>query len=204
MTQDNKDSVQKEQPAAAPDPKQAAAERAARVAAARRAREGAAEEAKPKRAPSPIEPAVRAALADLGVEIDYSTDELVVRAPADKNVEVLRTLKTAPGLAFTYLRCLLAVDYIEELEVVYLISSLDHPHKVMVKVRVPGTEEPHLRSATSVWRGANWHEREAHDLFGIVFDGHPDMAPLLLFEGFEGRPLRKSYEIPDQQERLGD
>ncbi len=203
MTQDNKDPVQ--QPVAAqPDPKQAAAERAARVAAAKKAREGAAEEAKPKREPSPIEPAVRQALAAFNVEVDYSQDELVVRAAADRNVEVLQTLKTTPGLELTYLRCLLAVDYVQELEVVYLLSSLTHPHKVMVKVRLPGVEEPRLRSATAVWKGADWHEREAHDLFGIVFEGHPDMSPLLLYEGFEGHPLRKSYEIAEQQERLGD
>jgi NADH-quinone oxidoreductase subunit C len=205
MTTDNKDNVQqsRQAPAAQPDPKQAAAERAARVAAAKRAREGATEE-KPKREPSPLEPAVREALKDLGVEVDYSLDEMVVRAAPDRNVEVLRTLKTTVGLEFTYLRCLLAVDYVEELEVVYLLSSLKHPHKVMVKVRLPGVEEPHLRSATAVWHGADWHEREAHDLLGIVFDGHPDMSPLLLFEGFEGHPLRKSYEIAEQQERLGD
>jgi NADH-quinone oxidoreductase subunit C len=53
---------------------------------------------------------------------------------------------------------------------------------------------------TSVWRAADWYEREAHDLFGVHFEGHPDLSPLLLYEGFEGYPGRKEYPFNDYQE----
>ena len=69
----------------------------------------------------------------------------------------------------------------------------------MIKANVP-FEDPHLPSVTSVWRAAEWYEREAHDLFGVTFDGHPNLAPLLLYEGFEGYPGRKEYSFHEYQE----
>ena len=69
----------------------------------------------------------------------------------------------------------------------------------MVKTSV-SPEDPHLPSLMSVWPGADWYEREGHDLFGVAFDGHPNLAPLILYEGFDGYPGRKSYPINDYQE----
>ena len=64
----------------------------------------------------------------------------------------------------------------------------------MVKTSVP-PDAPSVPSIVSVWRGAGWYEREAHDLFGVAFEGHPDLSPLLLYEGFEGFPGRKSFPV---------
>ena len=63
---------------------------------------------------------------------------------------------------------------------------------MVIKVNLP-SDKPSVETVTSVWRGANWFEREAHDLFGVVFNGHPDLRPLLLYEGFEGFPGRKAF-----------
>mgnify|MGYP000607354304 CR=1 FL=1 len=68
-----------------------------------------------------------------------------------------------------------------------------------VRASVP-YEDPHLPSLISVWPGADWYEREGHDLFGVVFDGHPNLTPLILYEGFEGYPGRRSYPFHDYQE----
>ncbi|GIW11669.1 MAG: hypothetical protein KatS3mg061_2726 [Dehalococcoidia bacterium] len=101
---------------------------------------------------------------------------------------------TTPALAFDYLRCLSAVDYVDYMEVVYHLFSLRHRQKAVLKTRLV---EPHLEvdSVVAVWRGADWHEREAADLFGIVFRHHPHLKRLLLPDEFEGFPLRKSYPL---------
>jgi NADH-quinone oxidoreductase subunit C len=201
--------AEERQGGAAPEkpPEEAAAQERARrreealaqAAQRRRQREGAVQRSYE---PSPLEAQVRSALQGLASQIEYSLDELVARVPPDRVVEACRVLKETPGLEFAYLRCLSVVDYGEELEVLYHLSSLAHPHKAIVKARAPAAE-PRIPSAVSVWRGADWHEREAHDLFGVVFEGHPNLAPLLPYEGFEGFPLRKSYLVPEQQEVLG-
>jgi NADH-quinone oxidoreductase subunit C len=99
------------------------------------------------------------------------------------------------GLGFEYLNCLSGVDWPGEgeLEVVYNLSSLRHKHKAAVKVRVP-RDNPVVRSVVSIWKTANWHEREAYDLLGIHFEGHPDLRRILTSEDWVGHPLRKDYE----------
>ncbi len=121
-------------------------------------------------------------------------DEAVITVPAELVKETARTLHDQPELAFDYLRSLSAVDYVEYLEVVYHLWSTQHHQKMVMKVRL---EEPDLSldSVISVWRGADWHEREASDLFGIQFIGNPNPRRLLLAEEFEGFPLRKSYPL---------
>jgi len=116
---------------------------------------------------------------------------LVVVAPS-QSLELLGFLY---NLGFEYLNCLSGADWIEqgELEVIYNLSSLRHKHKAQVKVRVP-RGNPVVRSVVSFWKTANWHEREAYDLFGIRFEGHPDHRRILLSEDWVGYPLRKDYE----------
>ena len=114
-------------------------------------------------------------------------------------VDVCRTAKEDPRLAFKMLLCLTAVDYREYFQVVYLLLSLQHEQKLFIKTDVP-YDDPQLPSVTSVWRAADWYEREAHDLFGIVFSGHPSLNPLILYEGFEGFPARKEFPFNDYQE----
>lgn len=88
--------------------------------------------------------------------------------------------------------CASGVDRIEHFEVVYHLMSLSTNGLVGLKVLVP-KEDPHAPSLTGVWRGMDWHEREIFDLFGILFDGHPDLRRILLPDDWEGHPLRKDY-----------
>ena len=113
--------------------------------------------------------------------------------------DVCRILKEEPSLSFKLLLCLAGVDYKEYIQIVYVLLSLEHEHKLLIKTDVL-YDDLHLPTVTSVWRGADWYEREAHDLFGVVFDGHPNMAPLILYEGFEGYPGRKEHPFHDYQE----
>jgi NADH-quinone oxidoreductase subunit C len=69
-------------------------------------------------------------------------------------------------------------------------------HKIVLKVDVPA-DHPRCRSVEAVWKTANWHEREAFDLYGIVFEGHPDLRRILLPDDWEGYPLRKDYQVPE-------
>ncbi|MCZ7626643.1 MAG: NADH-quinone oxidoreductase subunit C [Candidatus Methylomirabilota bacterium] len=114
----------------------------------------------------------------------------------DKSYAILVALL---GMGFDYLNCLSAVDRIAsgEFEVVYNISTLSMPTKVLVRVRIP-REDPMIRSVAALWRTADWHEREAFDMMGIRFEGHPDLRRILLSEDWVGYPLRKDY----QDERL--
>ncbi|HCH09242.1 MAG TPA: NADH-quinone oxidoreductase subunit C, partial [Dehalococcoidia bacterium] len=77
--------------------------------------------------------------------------------------------------------------------------SLDKRHKLVVKANV-SPDDPVVPSLIDVWRGANWYERESHDLFGVSFAGHPNLVPLLLYEGFEGFPGRKNFPFHDYDE----
>src|SRR5262245_60573613 len=83
-------------------------------------------------------------------------------------------------------------------EVVYHLHSVERNLRVRVKCRIPG-DQPSIDSVTSVWRGANWYEREVFDLFGIQFRNHPNLTRILMPEGWEGHPLRKDYPITGQR-----
>ncbi len=136
-----------------------------------------------------------------GVEASFGTalDEVtVVVEPADVP-QVCRTAREDPALDFDYLRALSVVDYEERLEVNYHLLSLANRHKMVVKTNLP-PDTPRVPTVTGVWRGANWYEREGHDLFGVVFEGHPDLSPLLLYEGFEGHPGLKSFPFHEYDE----
>ena len=142
------------------------------------------------------------AFAIYGVDVGAAIDEVVCRVPVDHVVEVCRQLKDEPGFAFDYLRLLTVVDYVEqdgEFEVVYHLYSLGNHHKMMLKARTP-EGRPSVPSVTGVWRGADWYEREMHDLFGVDFPGHPNLVPLVLPDDFEGYPGRKSYPLNDYEE----
>lgn len=112
---------------------------------------------------------------------------------------VCRVAKTDPTLDCKMLLCLTAVDYEEYFQMVYFLQSLSHEQTLVLKTDVP-YETPKLPTVTSVWAAAEWYEREAHDLFGVEFEDHPDMSPLLLYEGFEGYPGRKEFPLHDYQE----
>ena len=138
-------------------------------------------------------------LKDFHPEIGASHDIPQVKVNSQDIIQVCGLLKEDPRLSFKLLLCLTAVDYKEYLQMVYVLLSIEHEHKLIIKADVP-YDDPRISTVSFIWRGANWYEREAHDLFGIVFDGHPQMEPLILYEGFEGYPGRKEYAFHDYQE----
>ena len=139
------------------------------------------------------------ALEGIDAEIGASAGEALVTVKPEDVPTVCRLGKETPDLDFDYLRCLSVVDYVDRLEVVYHLFSVEKRHKMVVKTSVP-TDAPSVPSVISVWRAADWFEREGHDLYGVVFEGHPDLAPLLLWEGFEGFPGRRSFPFHDYDE----
>ena len=135
-------------------------------------------------------------------EVGAAVDEVTLTVPPGRVPDVCGVCKTDPRLDFDYLRCLSVVDYVEtaaEFEISYHLYSLSRRHKMVVKTRVP-EDSPTAPTVTGVWAGADWYERESHDLFGVVFDGHPNLVPLLLYEGFEGFPGRKAFPFHDYDE----
>jgi NADH:ubiquinone oxidoreductase subunit C len=102
-------------------------------------------------------------------------------------------LKDGEGLDFQYLNAVSAIDFIDCFDVVYHLTSFRQQHKGVVKARLYGRESLSLPSVYSVWRGADLQEREVWDLMGIHFEGHPNMKRIMLWEGFDGHPLRKDY-----------
>ncbi len=116
--------------------------------------------------------------------------------------DLLRVMEGAAGderLQFDFLRCLSGVDYLTEFEVVYHLYSYSLGHGVALKVRCP-YEDPHVPTVSHLWQTANWHERETLEMFGIVFDGHPDLRPLLTEEGLGYYILRKTHPLADIEE----
>lgn len=106
-------------------------------------------------------------------------------------------LYTDPELRFDWLANLSGVDYVADgkLAVVYDLWSFDLQHTFAVKAFCP-RNNPHVPSVADLWRAANWHEREAYDLLGILFDGHPDLRRILMADDWVGFPLRKDYVFP--------
>ncbi|MBI3312076.1 MAG: NADH-quinone oxidoreductase subunit C [Candidatus Omnitrophica bacterium] len=94
------------------------------------------------------------------------------------------------------------IDPAARFEVAYHLYSLTRNHRVRLKVPVTA-EDPTVDSVTSLWESANWFEREAWDMFGIRFTGHPDLTRILMYEPFEGHPLRKDYPVSKRQPLIG-
>jgi NADH-quinone oxidoreductase subunit C len=120
-------------------------------------------------------------------------------------VDVCKLLRDDPGLAFDFLMDVTAVDYIgrkPRFEVVYHLYSLEKNHRVRLKVPLEESD-PKLPSVVSIWSGANWLERETWDMYGIRFEGHPDLKRIYLYEEFEGHPLRKDYPKEKRQPLIG-
>ena len=139
------------------------------------------------------------ALAAFHPQIGAAVDLVVVTVQPHDIPAVCQTLKDSPNLSFDYLTCLCVVDYVEHLQIVYHLYSTTLKHMMVLKANV-SPEEPKTPSVISIWPGADWFEREGHDLFGVVFEGHPNLVPLILYEGFEGYPGRRNYEMPEYRE----
>jgi len=117
-------------------------------------------------------------------------------------LEVMRWLRDECALEM--LMDLTAVDYLGEhprFEVVYHLKSLSKKYRLRIKARLP-EDDPTVASLVSIWKGADWYERECHEFYGIRFQGHPDLRPLLLYPEFKGYPLRKDYPLDRRQPRI--
>ena len=140
--------------------------------------------------------------AGFDVQVGAEVDEVTLTIGPDDVPAVCAICKHDPRLKFDYLRCLSVVDYVDssgEFEINYHLYSLDIRHKMVVKTRVP-EDSPVVPTVTGVWGGADWYERESNDLFGVRFEGHTNLVPLLLYDGFEGYPGRKSFPFHDYDE----
>jgi NADH-quinone oxidoreductase subunit C len=134
----------------------------------------------------------------LSIEPAPSIDlQTTIVAARDAVPAIVRHLRDRADLAFTFLAELTAVDYWPReprFELVYLLVSPSQRARLRVKVPLRG-DDAHVATVSDVWPAANWLEREVWDLFGIVFDGHPDPRRLLMPEDWEGFPLRKDYPV---------
>lgn len=129
---------------------------------------------------------------EAGASVDFAT----IYVPADRLVDTCLALRDTPSLRFTALVEVTAADYLPRdprFEVVYHLLSIPNRLRLRLKVRVG--ESGSVPTVQGVWRSAGWLEREVWDMFGIVFDGHPDLRRLLMPEDWEGHPLRKDYPV---------
>jgi len=116
-----------------------------------------------------------------------------VEAETSNLLDVLRLLKADEELALDWYSQAFGIDRGEHFEVVHHLQSTQTKLEVFVRVKVERAE-PVCPSAVELFKGADWHEREIHDMFGIEFEGHPDLRVILLPEGFVGHPLRKDWK----------
>ena len=131
--------------------------------------------------------------------------DVILIVSRDDVHQILETARHSDKLAFDFLRNLCGADYEEQgLEVVYHLYSFKHRHNVTIRAKVP-TDDPRIATASDIWRGADWHEREARDMFGIVFEGHPNLVPILLPDDMlDHFPLRKDNPLAPLEEWQGE
>jgi NADH-quinone oxidoreductase subunit C len=110
-------------------------------------------------------------------------------------LEISQFMRSEDSLRMDHLELLGGVDYKDHIEVVYILYSMKHHHRYTLKCRL-SRETPMVHTVESVWSVANWHEREAFDMFGVVFEGHSDLRRILCPDDWEGYPLRKDYKSP--------
>ncbi|MBI3271875.1 MAG: NADH-quinone oxidoreductase subunit C [Planctomycetes bacterium] len=148
---------------------------------------------------------LRERFADELLEAGEPCGQPVVAVKRGRIAEILRFLKEDPALAFDSLTDVTAVDYMnrdlwERFAVVYNLYSFSRNARFRVKAFVPEAD-PSIASAASIWAGATWAEREAYDMYGIRFEGHPDLRRILMPDDYPGHPLRKDYPLKGRGER---
>ena len=129
--------------------------------------------------------------------------ELTININKDSIQKVAEFLYQDSESDFDYLSDLCGVDLSRldgsnNFEVVYHLFSIQLNHRLRLKAKIPASN-PRIDTVTNVWKTADWHEREAYDMFGIIFDGHPNLQRILTPEGFNGYPLRKDYPLKGRQ-----
>ncbi len=154
---------------------------------------------------SPVLARLLAELPDAVLDTHASHGDATAIVDPAQLVRVFQLLRDADGLDFEMLTDLTCVDWLGQqprFEVVYHLYSVKRNHRVRVKARVP---EPscEVDSVAGVYASANWMEREVFDLYGVRFRGHPDLRRILLYDGFDGHPLRKDYPKERRQPLVG-
>jgi NADH-quinone oxidoreductase subunit C len=130
------------------------------------------------------------------LEVKTFRDEVNVTVQKKDIFEICKFLYSDPDLQYQMLTDLCGVDFFPEsprFEVVYLLCSMKKQQRLRLKIKVGDSES--VSSVESIWKAANWLEREIYDLFGISFDNHPDLRRILLWDGYEGHPLRKDFPV---------
>ena len=139
----------------------------------------------------------------LSASIDLG--DAVISIAREGMLDFFRLLKLDAELQFSLLSDITAVDRLDEteerFEVVYHLVSLPTEHRLRIKIAV-GEDSASLSSITSLWAGANYLEREVWDMYGIAFEGHPDLRRILMYDEFKGFPLRKDYPVQGKQPRI--
>jgi len=130
------------------------------------------------------------------LEVKTFRDEVNVTVQKKDILEICKFLYSDPDLQYQMLTDLCGVDFFPEsprFEVVYLLYSMKKQQRLRLKIKVGDSES--VSSVESIWKAADWLEREVYDLFGISFDNHPDLRRILLWDGYEGHPLRKDFPV---------
>ena len=145
------------------------------------------------------------ALSGINAAPERGAPDLIVRIPPAEVVRGLGALKNDEALDFNYLRSLTAVDYeADGIDVVYHLYSIGQKHNLTVKTRLPN-DQLAVATATTVWKAANWLERETAEMFGVRFNGHPDPRTLLMPEDMtDSFPLRKSHPLAEIEVLQGE
>jgi NADH-quinone oxidoreductase subunit C len=141
---------------------------------------------------SALTPLVPGATYEAVASVDFPT----IYVPADRLVETCRALRDTPALRFEAIIEITAADYLPRhprFEVVYHLLSVSNRQRVRLKVRAGANDA--IPTVQGIWPGAGWPEREVWDMFGVIFDGHPDLRRLLMPEDWEGHPARKDYPV---------
>jgi NADH-quinone oxidoreductase subunit C len=148
--------------------------------------------------PAEIHARVKERFGEHALAFEESLLNPAIKLAPEAAAEVGQYLKDDPELQFNYLMCLSGVDYGpgQPLGVVYHLQSMTLMHQIVLKVELPRMS-PSVPSVALIWRTADWHEREAFDLFGIRFEGHPDPRRIFLPDDWEGHPLRKDYVVQE-------
>jgi len=147
--------------------------------------------------PQEIHDNLKAKFGDAILEAKLDALQPWIRVDDHRIKEICLFLHDEPTFQFDYLMCLSGIDYNNgTLGAVYHLSSMSHKHKIVLKATCP-KDNPRIQSVSSVWGTANWHEREAYDMYGIVFDEHPDLRRILCPDDYPGFPLRKDFKVPE-------
>jgi len=149
-------------------------------------------------APSPLVAALQREHAEWVIDVIEAFGEITIVVPREHLVAACTFLKTSPETNFNFLADLCGADRgVEEeprFEVNYHLFSTTKYHRVRLKVLL-NEDDARVPTVTGIWRTANWHERETYDLFGVIFEGHPDLRRILLPEDWQGYALRKDFPL---------